>query len=886
MLPSVVTKEFSLNPDNTLAKVTTAYVSEGQIEIKEFDSLHDFSQLLQALGTNQCLTYGCPITSPVKLVTEKKWDELGRPETSIPRSTKTFHWLNEPGILMLDYDAPKNGVTLSKDELIATLLKFCPGLTDVGMIWWPSTSSCIYQASRELTGINGQRLYIQVLNATDIPRAGKALLTYLWANGIGSFEVSKSGSMLERGLFDSSVWQSNRIDFASGAQCHDGLEQRRGNPVIIDGAIEILDTLSLIPDPDEKTIAQADANKTIAKEKVNYSAIKLRVNWVKDRVTEMSNKTATVSQDQAETIVRRAVESKILTNEWPITVLMQDGKLQELTVEEMLSDIDSYHGMLTLDPLEPDYDGGRIVGKLFLKGVTPRLYSFAHGGSKFNLCRSLTLIEIEKGNERKTTDATLDVLRVANDVFDFGPGMVMVGAGGSLVQLNEHALKYQLGGKIQFWRWHQLPKGGEIKSSENPPSGVCKSILSLGSIRKLKRLDAVITAPTLRLDGSVLNTLGYDASTRLLFDTEQNIPYIPRHPTQAQAVLALEQVLKPFNDFPFISELDRAIHLAAILTAAVRPILGTSPAFAYDAPVQGSGKTLLARCIGALATGKDPDVWPHTGGRDDEETRKRLFTALLSGSRALVWDNIIGTFDSAAMASLLTSDSYCDRVLGKSEAASVPNRAIMLMTGNNIALAGDMPRRVLVCRIDPRTDRPFAREFDLDPLAYCIEHRQEMIAAALILIRYYLSSNTPRPGAGRMASFENWDDWVRQTILYINHQLQPDAFADVMEQIQANQHSDPEQESLGLLLKSWYLVFEEKRVTVNEVLQACQQNTCDASNMLMNAIRELFNGRGDLNAKSIGKILKYRKDRIVGGFRLEQAGETNGTSLWRIKLMS
>jgi hypothetical protein len=141
--------------------------------------------------------------------------------------------------------------------------------------------------------------------------------------------------------------------------------------------------------------------------------------------------------------------------------------------------------------------------------------------------------------------------------------------------------------------------------------------------------------------------------------------------------------------------------LAAILTAAVRPTLPTSPAFAYDAPVQGSGKTLLARCVGILTEGKNPSVWPHTAGRDDEETRKRLFAVLRSGARSMVWDNITGTFDSAAMASALTSPTFTDRILGVSTSSSVPNRMVMLLTGNNLTLAGDMPRRVSTLTLQP-----------------------------------------------------------------------------------------------------------------------------------------------------------------------------------------
>ena len=53
---------------------------------------------------------------------------------------------------------------------------------------------------------------------------------------------------------------------------------------------------------------------------------------------------------------------------------------------------------------------------------------------------------------------------------------------------------------------------------------------------------------------------------------------------------------------------DRGVHLAALLTAAIRPTLPTAPGIGYDAPVQASGKTLLAKCAGALATGALPGL--------------------------------------------------------------------------------------------------------------------------------------------------------------------------------------------------------------------------------------------------------------------------------------
>lgn len=219
--PQTVTKCFFYLRDQ-VEKRTCAEVYEGNIEVHTVKSLTDFAALLPALGTNQCLVYGIPPRSPVKLVTERRWIEMGQPATHVARTVRALAWADGPGLLMLDYDSPKDGTALlDRDALVAAVRTACPGLGDAAMLWYPSTSSCIYngQTGEEIAGIRGQRLYLLVRDASDIERAGKALLTHTWAHGYGRFEVSKSGALLEGGLFDSCVWQSNRIDFAAGARC-------------------------------------------------------------------------------------------------------------------------------------------------------------------------------------------------------------------------------------------------------------------------------------------------------------------------------------------------------------------------------------------------------------------------------------------------------------------------------------------------------------------------------------------------------------------------------------------------------------------------------------------------------------------------------------------
>jgi len=207
----------------------------------------------------------------------------------------------------------------------------------------------------------------------------------------------------------------------------------------------------------------------------------------------------------------------------------------------------------------------------------------------------------------------------------------------------------------------------------------------------------------------------------------------------------------------------------------------------------------------------------------------------------------------------------------------------MLMTGNNLTLAGDMPRRVLKCRIDPQTDRPFAREFKLDPLSYVIEHRQEMAAAALTIVRGWLTSGAKR-APGRMASFENWDDFVRQPVAWLGRDIFPGGFADPMEAVTAAQASDPEQESLHEMLLTWQGIYGTSYVTASAVHSTINGGYGDdrrKTSRLKEALVELNNGRDIASAKGLGRILSYRRARIVGGLQLKvKLDKSSNAKMW------
>lgn len=880
--PERISKAFRL-VDGGLDKQPGGNMTRGKVEVHAIGGLDDLAAILASLTPAQALTYGIPPEGASCILDRRAFEEAGRPDGYTTRTKETFRWSDGAGVLMLDHDPGKDRHALDRVALVGTIYTAVPALADAAMLWLPSASSCIWQGERELRGISGQRLWMIAASAADIPRAGGVLRDRLWLAGHGWFEVSKSGALLERTLIDASVWQPSRLDFAGGAACSDGLQQRRGDPVRIDGVAEIIDTTTALPDLTATERAELSAIKAEARKVASSEAQHVRNGWIAERVQEMTAKAADDPEafERAEHVAQGALDHGVLSGDYILHVEVA-GRVEPVSIGTILDDRMRWHGLLCRDPVEPDYDGGRLVGRLYLMQSRPVVHSFAHGGASYRLHRAPATVEVEAGGTAHAVDMTNDLLRADPLSFDFA-GQLATVSGGKVHPLDLDGLTYHLHGIAAYQKFDGRT---EAFRPCDPPQPLVRQLLALGERRGLKRLEAVVTAPTIRLDGSVLDRPGYDARTGLLLDIPPaGLPPVIERPTLEQARKALSVLMEPFGSFPFVDAAAKGALLAALLTAVVRPVLPTAPAFGFDAPIQGSGKTLLATCIGALVEGSPPDVWPHTHGRDDEETRKRLFTALRAGSRALIWDNITGTFDSAAMAAFITAPAMVDRVLGKSEAIRVPNRALLILTGNNMSLAGDMPRRVIVCRIDPQTSEPFARQFDLDPLAHVLDRREEMVAAACTLIRARFTHQM-KPAPGRLASFEAWDDLVRQTVVWCDVAVDPFGFGDPMDLIREAQAADPEGDALFALLDALRDKFGSGEFAAKDVHEAMTTAGFAASRAdeLSTALQDLAGGKAAGTTRGIGRVLKFREGRIVHGLRLtSRADNSRGVRIFRIR---
>lgn len=75
-------------------------------------------------------------------------------------------------------------------------------------------------------------------------------------------------------------------------------------------------------------------------------------------------------------------------------------------------------------------------------------------------------------------------------------------------------------------------KGDEVKVLSAPPGWLVDAIHLRWHFGALIRpLTGIIEAPTIRRDGSILQTPGYDAATGLMFDCHAEFPLVPESPS-------------------------------------------------------------------------------------------------------------------------------------------------------------------------------------------------------------------------------------------------------------------------------------------------------------------------------------------------------------------
>jgi hypothetical protein len=473
------------------------------------------------------------------------------------------------------------------------------------------------------------------------------------------------------------------------------------------------------------------------------------------------------------------------------------------------------------------------------------------------------------------------------------------------VPMNRSTLLDAMARAAYWYRVVPGPRGMAPEEREcNPSRDVADALLGQVIDLPLPVLSGVATAPFLRRDGSVCMPPAtgaiYDEATALVVDGAGIVfEPPPERPTKEQAKHALEILFEPMSKFDFVGGPKgphAAAAVASLLTAFARPACMAVPAFVFDAPIKGSGKSKLAALAPLLSTGSDAGVINATA-RAGEEFEKRLATSLLAARSFILIDNITDShWDVPLLNSALTEPLLDLRVMGGNSSAQLPNTSQFAITGNNVSAPGDVGRRIIHCRIDPMVDDPAAREFDFEPRAEVLSNRVTLVKAALTILRGYAATaeseaqtaTQRRKLIGReMGSFEDWVRVVRDALMWLG-------MADCV--TGAPVGDDEVQGALGTFIKAWQdlgTLLSRNGAQVRDMVRLAQERTAPGERdgggdpvhlAWREAVLAVAGTGGQVNARRLGKWLAGIADRRVGSACITRVGNSAAGVTWALRL--
>lgn len=210
-------------------------------------------------------------------------------------------------------------------------------------------------------------------------------------------------------------------------------------------------------------------------------------------------------------------------------------------------------------------------------------------------------------------------------------------------------------------------------------------------------------------------------------------------------------------DFPWKSEADRQNFIGLLITILMRAmIVGNVPLHVILSTVERTGKTkLVDELIGLIFLGGPVPAMQFAGS--DEERDKRILAVLMLALPIVHLDNLGEWLDSPALASNITASIYSGRLLGASQIVHVPNAAVWIGTGNNVAMSGELAKRTVPIHLLPPDADPHLRTEFLHPdlRAYVLEHRDAILTTLIGMATAWDRAGRP-VGSIRVGGFEDW----------------------------------------------------------------------------------------------------------------------------------
>jgi putative DNA primase/helicase len=210
----------------------------------------------------------------------------------------------------------------------------------------------------------------------------------------------------------------------------------------------------------------------------------------------------------------------------------------------------------------------------------------------------------------------------------------------------------------------------------------------------------------------------------------------------------------------------------------------------------------------------------------------------------------------------------------------LPWTCVLAATGNNLTVEADTIRRVVPCRIEPGEERPAERGGYRIPdlLAHARAHRPALLAAALTVVRGYITAGRPDQNLSHFGSFEQWSGTVRAAVRWSMGTDPLDTREGLVttggvDEVARLFEALAEIPGISQGLTSRQIVATLKAASANNELEAARDLVGE------------WAARGNTlpSEVSIGKHLSRFVGRIAGGRQLQVKTDRRNTKVWAIK---
>lgn len=385
----------------------------------------------------------------------------------------------------------------------------------------------------------------------------------------------------------------------------------------------------------------------------------------------------------------------------------------------------------------------------------------------------------------------------------------------------------------------------------------------------------IITAPTMRPNGSLITEPGYDAKTKLWYKPSSDIELPAIGTTQADAETALNDLKDLIKECAFKPDsIDQAVALAAMMTVVLRGAFPVAPVFFFHKPEPGTGGSYLTKIISTIVLGRE--AVPLNASADPKEFVKELSAAAYEADPILNLNNLTFDLESSMLSQMATEGTVNIRPFGKNtETVRCNCRAMTtLVNGNNIRVVGELVRRSLTSRLDTGLERPETKSYTGDPLTSIKSNRGKYLAAALTIARVYLNSGK-KVRVLRINGFEGWSRFVQEPLVALGV---PDPVAS-QEDARAR---DPERGALAHRIAAIAKHFGGmSRFLATDILEKVTA-TGGNGRPAYPDLYEAFSTREKISSRSIGNQLSKDEGRVLNGSKIELIEKSAHGHIYRV----